>query len=89
MVTSGAMMLRSRTMMHIRVSTEVTRMASRGLPSGEVFAIRSLKGMMLFCPMAIRMRGPPTRPASADDAVAPSNPAMTMGGQSDLSMATL
>ncbi len=85
MVTTGAMAFRSRTMTQARVSTPVTAMALRGSPL-LMRAIWSENGTMRFWPMAIRMRGPPTSPASADEAVAPSRPSSTRGGKKDLSM---
>ena len=86
---SGAMALRSRTIRQRSVRPPVTSMALRGSPLVVVPASQSLLGRMPCWPIAIRMRGPPTMLASADEKVAPKSPASTAGGKSERSMMRL
>ena len=85
---SGAIAFSSRSMIAPSTISDVRKVALRGSPLFVRVARAPLRGTMLWLPRAWRIRGAPTKEASAEEKVAASSPARTAGPQNERSIIT-
>ena len=80
------MVLRLRNEIPMTTTIAVISIALTGSPLLEILEIKAPLGIILFSPKADKILGAPTKEPKAEDNVAPSKPANTIGGKSDFSI---